>query len=329
MLDRIRAMGALAPVIFIILYIVAAVLFVPGSVLTIGAGVLFGLLWGSIYVSIGATLGATAAFLVGRYLARDWVRRQLEGNRTSPPSTTRSAREGWKIVLLTRLSPVFPFNLLNYAFGLTAVTLARLCACVLGRDACPPACCSCTSARSAATSRRRGNRISRPRGGCCASSGSARPLGVAVYASRIASRALNENAELGTRALIENLWGTLWENLAMGHEAPKLAPLDAHNLRLLAGVHPEGWKNPSPGAALQHGGDWRGNRGPRHGGRRRRPRRESGADRARPDGRRLPQLRMRPLQGADRSARAVAASARDAKRFGSSCPTASASIFRR
>ena len=71
MLDRIRGMGALAPVLFIILYIVGAILFVPGSILTIGAGVLFGLLWGSIYVSIGATIGATAAFLIGRYLARD------------------------------------------------------------------------------------------------------------------------------------------------------------------------------------------------------------------------------------------------------------------
>ena len=80
MLDRIRGMGALAPVLFIILYIVGAVLFVPGLILTIGAGALFGLLWGSVYVSIGATIGATAAFLIGHF-ARDWVRRQLEGNR--------------------------------------------------------------------------------------------------------------------------------------------------------------------------------------------------------------------------------------------------------
>ena len=126
MLDRIRSLGALAPVLFIILYIVGAVLFVPGSILTIGAGVLFGLLWGSIYVSIGATIGATAAFLIGRYLARDWVRGQLEGNRKFAAIDQAVGREGWKIVLMTRLSPVFPFNLLNYAFGLTAVTSARL-----------------------------------------------------------------------------------------------------------------------------------------------------------------------------------------------------------
>src|ERR1700736_3869707 len=123
MLDRIRGLGALAPVLFVILYIVGAILFIPGSVLTIGGGVLFGLLWGSIYVSIGATIGATAAFLIGRYLARDWVRRQLEGNRKFAAIDRAVGREGWKIVLLTRLSPVFPFNLLNYAFGVTAVTL--------------------------------------------------------------------------------------------------------------------------------------------------------------------------------------------------------------
>jgi uncharacterized membrane protein YdjX (TVP38/TMEM64 family) len=78
---------------------------------------------GSIYVSIAATLGATAAFLVGRYFARDWVARKLEGNAKFKAIDEAVGREGWKIVLLTRLSPVFPFNLLNYAYGLTRVTL--------------------------------------------------------------------------------------------------------------------------------------------------------------------------------------------------------------
>ncbi len=122
MLDRIRGLGPLAPVLFIIIYILGAILFVPGSILTIGGGVLFGLLWGSIYVSIGATIGAAAAFLIGRYLARGWVRSQLEGNRKFAAIDEAVGREGWKIVALTRLSPVFPFNLLNYAFGLTAVS---------------------------------------------------------------------------------------------------------------------------------------------------------------------------------------------------------------
>src|SRR5229473_2340136 len=74
-------------------------------------------------VSIAATLGATAAFVVGRYFARDWIARKLEGNAKFKAIDEAVGREGWKIVLLTRLSPVFPFNLLNYAYGLTRVRL--------------------------------------------------------------------------------------------------------------------------------------------------------------------------------------------------------------
>src|SRR5579862_7550647 len=122
-LDRIRDLGAIAPVVFIALYIIGAVLFIPGSILTIGAGVVFGLVRGAILVSIGATIGAIAAFLIGRYFAREWVRGQLEGNPRFAAIDKAVGREGWKIVLLTRLSPVFPFNLLNYAFGLTRVRL--------------------------------------------------------------------------------------------------------------------------------------------------------------------------------------------------------------
>ena len=122
-LDWIRGLGALAPIVFIAIYIAACVAFLPGSILTIGAGVIFGVVRGSIYVSIAATLGATAAFLVGRYLARDWVRARLEGNAKFKAIDEAVGREGWKIVILTRLSPVFPFNLLNYAYGLTRVTL--------------------------------------------------------------------------------------------------------------------------------------------------------------------------------------------------------------
>src|SRR6202521_4189825 len=122
-LDWIRGLGALAPIAFIAIYIAACVAFLPGSILTIGAGVIFGVVRGSIYVSIAATLGATAAFLVGRYLARDWVSEKLEGNAKFKAIDEAVGKEGWKIVILTRLSPVFPFNLLNYAYGLTRGTL--------------------------------------------------------------------------------------------------------------------------------------------------------------------------------------------------------------
>jgi uncharacterized membrane protein YdjX (TVP38/TMEM64 family) len=121
-LDGIAGLGPWAPVIFVLLYVAAAVLFLPGSILTLGAGFVFGVVKGAIVVSISATLGATAAFLVGRYLARDWVSKKIEGNTTFKVIDEAVAREGWKIVGLTRLSPVFPFNLLNYAFGLTRVS---------------------------------------------------------------------------------------------------------------------------------------------------------------------------------------------------------------
>lgn len=122
-LDRIAGLGVWGPVLFVVVYIVAAVFFIPGSALTLGAGALFGVVWGSVYVSVGATLGATAAFLVGRYVARGWVAKKMEGNTKFAAIDRAVADEGWKIVGLTRLSPVFPFTLLNYAFGLTRVKL--------------------------------------------------------------------------------------------------------------------------------------------------------------------------------------------------------------
>ena len=121
-LDWIAGLGPWGSVTFIIIYILATILFIPGSLLTLGAGALFGVLWGSIYVSIGATIGAGGAFLVGRYLARGWVEKRIEGNNKFKAINEAVAREGWKIVGLTRLSPVFPFNLLNYAFGVTQVS---------------------------------------------------------------------------------------------------------------------------------------------------------------------------------------------------------------
>ena len=121
-LEQIGQLGYWAPVLFILLYIAACVAMLPASILTIGGGTLFGLVEGSVYVSIAATLGATAAFLVGRYLARDWVTRKI-GKRPAFAAIDQAvAEEGWKIVLLTRLCPIFPFFLMNYAYGLTRVS---------------------------------------------------------------------------------------------------------------------------------------------------------------------------------------------------------------
>lgn len=117
----IEGLGPWAPVLFVMIYIVAAALLIPGSALTLGAGAAFGVVRGSVVVSIASTLAATVAFLLGRYYARDAIARKIEGNAKFAAIDAAVANEGWKIVLLTRLSPVFPYTLLNYAFGLTRV----------------------------------------------------------------------------------------------------------------------------------------------------------------------------------------------------------------
>jgi len=122
-LTWVDSLGAVGAIAFIIIYILATVAFFPGSILTLGAGVVFGLVLGSFYVFIGANIGAAAAFLVGRYLARGWVVEKIQGNSKFQAIDEAVGKEGLKIVLLTRLSPIFPFNLLNYAYGVTGVSL--------------------------------------------------------------------------------------------------------------------------------------------------------------------------------------------------------------
>ncbi|MEL6462580.1 MAG: TVP38/TMEM64 family protein [Cyanobacteria bacterium J06621_15] len=119
----VESLGWLAPIAFIVIYNIATLLFIPGSLLTLKGGCIFGLVGGSMYVLIAATIGATFAFLVGRYISRDWVCRQI-GNKPKFKAIDKAvAKNGFKIVFLTRLSPIFPFNLLNYAFGVTQVSL--------------------------------------------------------------------------------------------------------------------------------------------------------------------------------------------------------------
>lgn len=117
----VEGLGVWGPVAFILGYAVATVAFIPGSVLTLAAGAIFGVLQGTLYTLIGATLGASAAFLVARYLARGAIERRIAGNARFAAIDRAVGREGFKIVALLRLSPVFPFNLLNYSLGLTRV----------------------------------------------------------------------------------------------------------------------------------------------------------------------------------------------------------------
>jgi uncharacterized membrane protein YdjX (TVP38/TMEM64 family) len=105
-------------------YAVAVVAFVPASLLTLAAGAIFGLAWGTVYVFVAASVGAAGAFLVARYLARGAVEKRLDGNERFAAVDRAVGEQGRKIVFLLRLSPVFPFNLLNYALGLTRVGFA-------------------------------------------------------------------------------------------------------------------------------------------------------------------------------------------------------------
>lgn len=117
----VKELGVVGMVVFALVYAIAAVLMIPGSVLTLAGGAAFGLLPGFLTVIHGATLGAALAFLVSRFVARQSVENWVKGKPRFNEIDKAVAREGWKIVALTRLSPVFPFNFQNYAYGLTNV----------------------------------------------------------------------------------------------------------------------------------------------------------------------------------------------------------------
>ena len=129
--EWVDSLGFWGPAVFIAGYIGATVAFVPGSVLTLAAGAIFGFVSGTAYVMVGATIGAALAFLVARYIARGAIEDRFQGNERFAAIDRAVGRDGLKIVLLLRLSPVFPFNLLNYALGLTSVRfIDYLTACI-------------------------------------------------------------------------------------------------------------------------------------------------------------------------------------------------------
>lgn len=118
----VASLGLLAPFAFVALYTAATVIFMPGIVFALAGGALFGPVWGSVLNLLGATLGASIAFLIARYLAGDWVQRKSGGFLKRLMDGVES--EGWRFVALVRLAPLFPFNLTNYALGLTRISFA-------------------------------------------------------------------------------------------------------------------------------------------------------------------------------------------------------------
>ncbi|MEX2206459.1 MAG: TVP38/TMEM64 family protein [Myxococcota bacterium] len=119
----VEGLGAWGPLAFVLGYAVLVIAFVPGVVLTMAAGAIFGVTQGTLIVFVGATLGATAAFLVSRYFARSFVASRVAGDARFAAIDRAVERDGLRIVFLLRLSPLVPFNLLNYALGLSRVRL--------------------------------------------------------------------------------------------------------------------------------------------------------------------------------------------------------------
>lgn len=117
----VETAGIWAPLVFMLVYMVATVFFLPGLVFTIAGGALFGPVWGTLINLTGATAGAVVAFIVARYVAGDWVRQKAGGRLTKLMDGV--ADEGWRFVAFVRLVPLFPFNMLNYALGLTPIRL--------------------------------------------------------------------------------------------------------------------------------------------------------------------------------------------------------------
>lgn len=121
--DWINGFGIAAPLVFIAIYVVATVAFLPGTPLSLLAGLVFGPVLGTLWAVIGATIGATLAFLVGRYAARGLVEGWTANNERLRKLDEGVERQGWRMLLITRLVPVFPFNLQNYAYGITKIGL--------------------------------------------------------------------------------------------------------------------------------------------------------------------------------------------------------------
>jgi len=119
----IRGLGPWGPIVLACLYIPESVLMIPGFLLTLGAGFLFGVVWGTVAASIGSVTGATLAFLLGRTLGRGFIERRMANHPKFAAIDRAVAKRGFKIVLLIRLVPIIPFNVTNYLFGLTQVSL--------------------------------------------------------------------------------------------------------------------------------------------------------------------------------------------------------------
>jgi len=123
--DWIAAFGVLAPVVFFFVRMAGAVVLIPGSVMAIAAGVLFGVAAGAAYNLVASTAGAVLAFAVARYIAPAWIEQRLSGGGLLARLVVGVEAEGWRFVAFVRLVPLFPYNVVNYALGLTRIKVSH------------------------------------------------------------------------------------------------------------------------------------------------------------------------------------------------------------
>lgn len=116
-----QSLGGWAPAVYILIWILSCTLLLPGLPITIAGALVFGAIWGSVYTAIGANIGACAAFLVGRYAARSMVEGWIEKNKSLKKIDEGVRRQGWRMLMITRFVPLFPFSLQNYVYGLTNI----------------------------------------------------------------------------------------------------------------------------------------------------------------------------------------------------------------
>lgn len=243
-LEWTQGLGVWGPLFVAGFYILAAVLFLPGSLLTLGAGFLFGVPVGVLTVWVGANLGAFAAFLIGRTIARDWVAQKVSGNPKFAAIDEAVRREGFKIVFLLRLSPVFPFNLLNYALGLTKVSFGSYAlASLIGMLPATLMYVYFGSAARSLTDVAAGKVEGGAAGQVFFWVGLAATIAVALFVTRLARRSLKE------------VDGTVVPDVAKNPRVPpipssdpkiEVLPDDGYNRELVSNVHPQDWVNPEP-----------------------------------------------------------------------------------
>ena len=137
-------------IVFIAAYIGATVLMLPGLILTLAAGYVFGLVYGTALVSVSSVVGATAAFIIGRSFGRNWVREKIGADGRLAAIDKATEKKGFLVMLLLRLSPIFPFNVMNYLMSLTGMSLRTMCS-VHGSACCRAPSCTSTLALSPVT----------------------------------------------------------------------------------------------------------------------------------------------------------------------------------